>query len=89
MWFRTALLLVLFLLAWRFVRELASRMNSLSGTASERVGSNGSTPRGAADSRPPGNRDGSWPPGEITDVTWRDAESDTDAEGASASSRRS
>jgi hypothetical protein len=81
MWFRTALLLILLLLVLRIVRDVAARLGagrsvdtrngaaSPGGTDGVRPG-NGATGGGAAR---PGASPADWPPGEITDVPYREA----------------
>ncbi|MDZ4806428.1 MAG: hypothetical protein SGI90_16360 [Candidatus Eisenbacteria bacterium] len=76
MWFRTALVLVLILLAWRILRGVVARLASTS--ESRKVAPD--LGRKAPDSRgggPISSQPGAaWPSGEVTDVTFREAHPD-------------
>lgn len=77
MWFRTALILILFLVALRLIRGVLARLTTVSTPAKPDQGTH--RPRGtsstgaAAESRPAPS---TWPPGEVTDVNFREAHPD-------------
>lgn len=79
MWFRTALLLFLLLLVLRVIRDVTARLGA--GNAEARGGSarpgtpEGVRPGNAAPGSGTGRNGASpadWPPGEITDVPYRE-----------------
>ncbi|HEX7879082.1 MAG TPA: hypothetical protein VF720_06710 [Candidatus Eisenbacteria bacterium] len=72
MWFRTALLLFLLLLVIRFIRDVAARLKSppSDGRTADTGFSEGSKPSGAGKEGPSA---ANWPPGEITDVEYRES----------------
>lgn len=76
MWFRTALLLVLFLLVSRFLRSLLTQMSSRqdAGKVSPNPRHPTTPPTDEARTRDSGGA--TWPPGEITDVNYRESAPD-------------
>jgi hypothetical protein len=71
MWLRTALLLVLALLAWKFLSGL---VRSLTATSREVDPAPRGRPDTAVPPKPGAPRD--WPPSDIVDVPFRDADDD-------------
>lgn len=71
MWLRTALLLILALVAWRFLSGLARSLSAPSRRAEPTPKPSGADP---AAPRPDAARN--WPPGDVVDVPFRDAGSD-------------
>ena len=61
MWLRTALLLILLLVALRVIRDVVARLKAPPAE-----------PAKPADPARPGASPADWPPGEITDVAYRE-----------------
>jgi hypothetical protein len=77
MWFRTALVLILVLLALKFLRELTARLRAPDRAgavpgSSDRIRGAGTGDAGGAAGKRPSAASPGWPPGEITDVPYRE-----------------
>lgn len=75
MWLRTALLLVLGLLAYRFLNGLLRSLGRPSRPGARPGGEQ--TPPGAPPGTRPADATRSWPPGEVIDVPYRDVPRDS------------